>query len=39
MVPRIPGKPRVTQRAWWLTFGGSVLLAVLLVALAAYLGR
>ena len=39
MIPRIPGKPRIRQRVWWLSFGGSVVLAVLLVALAAYLGR
>jgi hypothetical protein len=39
VVPRIPGKPRVMQRVWWLAFGGSVLLAALLVALAAYAGR
>ncbi len=39
MVPRIPGKPRLLQRPWWLMVGGSILIAVLLVGLVAYLGR
>jgi hypothetical protein len=36
---RIPGHPRVRSPIWWLAFGGSVLLAAVLVGLAAYVGR
>ena len=39
MFLRIPGSPRVRSRIWWLAFGGSIALAVVLVVLMARIGR
>jgi hypothetical protein len=36
---RIPGHPRVRSPIWWLAFGGSIVTAAAIVALAAYVGR